>query len=378
MKGIAHFMSGVAVASFCPWAVAAAQNGNPAFFIFGAVAGIFPDTIDFKFYRFFYPHDVYVELEPNQIDPQPIADAVAAAISEAADTGKAVRLKLSTIQLSADNWRQYRVKIDADAGEVRAQFGPVVSTGQVPLPSTLPDVRPVAVAKFSAPVSLPGESVYTVDVFDGPSFKFTGSAAHEKPVGLMRRLLVIGYWLFGKTDAGPDGSSVEPNNQQPITNNHLSENQGFAKGAVDVDFLPWHRNGSHSFIVGALWAGIASCWSWRAGVVVFGAYAVHIIEDQLGHMGSNLFFPFTKRRTSGLKIMHAGDVLPNFGTVWFCCLLIFWNMYAAIPDPLYHITFFRLILTGMIIPFAIFGAVHWMLIRADKDRPEYVVTEWSV
>jgi membrane-bound metal-dependent hydrolase YbcI (DUF457 family) len=311
MKGIAHFISGVAVASFCPWAVDAAQKGNPAFFILGAVAGILPDTVDFKFYRFFYPHDVYVEPDPNRLDPQPIANAVAAAISEAAETGKAVRLKLSTIQLQADNWRQYCVMIDSGAGEVRVQFGPVVSIGQVPQPGTPPVNGSVAAAKFSAPLLPPGESVYTVDVFDGPSFKFTRNGA----------------------------------------------------GRIETDFLPWHRNGSHSFVVGALLAGFAFLWTWQAGVIVFGAYAVHIIEDQLGHMGSNLFFPFTKRRTPGLKIMHAGDAFPNFGTVWLCCLLIFWNVYAAIPDPLYHFTFLRLILTAMIIPFAIFGAVRRLLIR---------------
>lgn len=61
MKGFTHFMSGVAVASFGPWAIDAALAGNPIFFILGGACGILPDTLDFKFYRFFYHHDVYVE-----------------------------------------------------------------------------------------------------------------------------------------------------------------------------------------------------------------------------------------------------------------------------------------------------------------------------
>ncbi|MFA7368595.1 MAG: metal-dependent hydrolase [Kiritimatiellales bacterium] len=326
MKGIAHFISGVAAASFCPWAVEAAQNGNPAFFILGAVAGILPDTIDFKFYRYFYRHDVSIEPHPDRLDPQPVADAIAAAVSKTAATGKPVRLKLCTMQLSADNWRQYRVRIDPEAGEVRAQFGPVVSTGQVPQPGTLPADRAAAVAKFSVPVRQSYEPVYTVDIFDGPSF------------------------LFQRNESG----------------------------TVEIDFLPWHRNWSHSFTVAALLAGIASLWTWQAGAVVFGAYALHIIEDQLGHMGSNLFFPFTKKRTPGLKRMYSGDAFPNFGCVWLCCLLIFWNVYAAIPDPLYHFSFLRLMFYALIIPFAAFGVLRRLLVRADKGHPETPVTEWTV
>ena len=40
MKGFSHFMSGVAVASFGPWAIEAAQNGNPIFFVLGGACGI--------------------------------------------------------------------------------------------------------------------------------------------------------------------------------------------------------------------------------------------------------------------------------------------------------------------------------------------------
>ena len=326
MKGIAHFISGVAVASFCPWAVEAAQNGNPAFFILGAVAGILPDTIDFKFYRFFYHHEVSVEPDPNRLDPQPIADAVAAVVTEAVATGWPVRVKLATIRMGADNWRQYRVKIDPEAGEVRVQFGPIVSTGQVPQPGTLPVNRPVGLAKLSAPVLQSYEPTYTVDIFDGPSF------------------------LFKRAE----------------------------NGEIEMDFLPWHRNWSHSFTVAALLAGIASFWTWQAGVVIFGAYVVHIIEDQMGHMGSNLLFPFTKKRAPGLKIMRSGDAFPNFGCVWLCCLLIFSNLYAAIPELLYRFSFIRLILYAMVIPFAIFGVVRWFLVRADKGQPETLSTEWNV
>lgn len=326
MKGIAHFISGVTVASFCPWAIEAARNGNPAFFILGAAAGILPDTVDFKFYRFFYHHQIAVEPQPGDLDPQPIADAVARAVTEAAETGRPVRLKLSTLKMGADNWQQYRVRIDPDAGEVRAQFGPIVSTGQVPQPDTLPDPRPVGIASFSAPVSQSYEPVYTIDIFDGPSFMFTR----------------------GET------------------------------GRVEIDFLPWHRNWSHSLTVGALLAGLAAFWTWQASVVIFFAYVIHVIEDQMGHMGSNLFFPFTKKRAPGLKMMHSGDAFPNFAGVWLCCLLIFWNAYAAIPDPLYQFSFVRFMMTALVIPFILFGLLRKLLVRLDGGGTGTVPVDWDV
>ena len=325
MKGIAHFISGVAAASFCPWAVEAAQNGDPSYFILGAVAGILPDTVDFKFYRFFYKHDVRVEPRSDELDPQPVADAVAFAVSQAME-GTRTTLKLASIKMGADDWRQYRVKIDPEAGEVRVQFGPIVSTGQVPQPQTLPDPRPVGVASFSAPILQSYEPTYTIDIFDGPSFAF----------------------------------------------------QRTEEGQVEIDFLPWHRNWSHSLTVGAFLAGMASFWTWHAGVVIFAAYVIHVMEDQMGHMGSNLFFPFSKKRSAGLKLMHSGDAFPNFCGVWLCCVFIFWNVYAAIDNPLYHFNFFQFLMTAMIIPFAIFGALRWLLTRADKGYPDTLSTEWNV
>lgn len=325
MKGIAHFISGVAVASFCPWAIAAAQEGNPAYFILGAVAGILPDTIDFKFYRFFYHHDIQVEPRPDQLDPQPIADAVAKAVSLTAGEKRAT-LKLSTARLSADNWRQYRVKIHPEIREVRVQFGPIVSTGQIPQPDSLPEPRPIGVAKFDAPILQNYESIYTVDIFDGPSFAFQENKA----------------------------------------------------GQVEIDFLPWHRNWSHSLAVGLVLAAIACLWTWKAGVVIAGAYLIHLIEDQMGHMGSNILFPFTKKRLPGFKLMHSSDAFPNFSGVWLCCLLIFWNIYAANESSLYHFGFVRFIMTAMIIPFAIFGFIRWLVMLPDRNCPKDIPIGWDL
>ena len=136
MKGFSHFMSGVAVASFGPWAIDAALRGNPVFFILGGAAGILPDTLDFKFYRFFYEHDVYVTPDPKDPDPTKIAEEVARAIRMGIDEKRYIRLKLGSIRLGADFWQQYSVTIDNDAKEIVCRLGPVVNTGQVPVEGT--------------------------------------------------------------------------------------------------------------------------------------------------------------------------------------------------------------------------------------------------
>ena len=87
MKGFSHFMSGVAVASFCPWSIDAALQGNPLFFVLGGACGILPDTLDFKVYRFFYKHDIYITPDPGNPDPQYIADEMARAMDLAITDG---------------------------------------------------------------------------------------------------------------------------------------------------------------------------------------------------------------------------------------------------------------------------------------------------
>ena len=70
MKGITHFAAGVAVASCFPQAVQAGTEGSPLYFILGGAAGLIADTLDFKFFRFVYRHDLEVIPDPLRPDPQ--------------------------------------------------------------------------------------------------------------------------------------------------------------------------------------------------------------------------------------------------------------------------------------------------------------------
>ena len=323
MKGFSHFMSGVAVASFGPWAIDAALNGNPLFFVLGGACGILPDTLDFKFYRFFYEHDVYVTPDPKSPDPQYVADEYARAVALAVDEKRYVRVKLVSIRLGADFWQQYVVKIDNEKMEVLVKFGPVVNTGQVPVEGTENRYPTVARAKLKAKVIQTYDAGMKVDIFDGPT------------IGL-----------------------------KPMDN-----------GDLDLEFLPWHREWSHSLTVGAMLgvlvgvlAYFVSGWAaaWQSFVTIAACYGVHVVEDQLGHMGSNIFYPITKLRTPGLHWMHSGDGMPNFLTVWICCLLIFWNLYRGQPAMTYHFGFVHLMMVGLVVPGLVFGALRWVLNRGQK------------
>ncbi len=328
MKGIAHFITGVAAASFFPWSVEAALEGNPLYFVLGGAFGLLPDTVDFKFYRFFYRHDVYIEPRAEDSDPQPIADQLAGAIERAFRERRTVRVKLSTIRRGADAWQQYQVRFDPAAGEVAVRFGPLVNTGQVPLPGSAPKSPRIGRARLAAPVMQTYDAVTTVDIFDGPTF------------------------------------ALEPD----------------AQGRVRLHFLPWHRNWSHSIVVGALLALAAwPLWTWRASLVILAGYAGHLLEDQLGFMGSNLFFPFTRRRFSGAHTMRSGDALPNFLAVWTCCLLIFWNLYRRMPDPDFRFGFFQLFFYAGALPL-LAALILLRLVRPRRPKrtePLDLSKEWG-
>jgi hypothetical protein len=281
MKGIAHFVAGVAAASCVPEAVrAAAEDGNPTYFILGGVFGLLPDTIDFKFSRYFYRHDIEVTPDPIAPDAQLIADTVAAAINRAHASGESVRVKLNTIPVGLDQWQQYEVSFDVAARTVAARYGPVVDTGQNLIPGSTPPPDAEAVAPVNCEVKIEYLSSTQIDIFDGPVF------------------------------------SMDPTDD----------------GRVSPGFIPWHRAWSHSLVIGVLFGLIGGVvWDIWATVVIVGASAMHALFDQLGYMGSALFYPFQSRRMSGMKLMHSGEALANLTAVWGCCLLVFWNLWRATP-----------------------------------------------
>ncbi len=121
---------------------------------------------------------------------------------------------------------------------------------------------------------------------------------------------------------------------------------------VRSEFLPWHRTWSHSLPL-AVAVGLlaALCWGWLAGAVAALGFATHVLEDQLGHLGSNLFWPFTRKRGSGLKLMHSVDAIPNMLTVWLALAILLINLDRA--NAVQHIDTDAFVLFGMALPSAL-------------------------
>ena len=311
MKGISHFAVGVALASCFPEAVRAGAAGNPLYFILGGVFGLLPDTLDFKLYRYFVKHDIEVVPDPLKPDPQMIADAMALAVNRAFDTGKPVRIKLDTVHLGADRWQQYEVRFDVPGKRVAASYGPVVDTGRNPIPGTEPKKRKTASASLLCGIKLEYEATTAIDILDGPMFE------------------------------------MEPAKD----------------GYVVPRFIPWHRQWSHGLAL-ALLFGLAGALLWNvlAGVIMCGACLAHALVDQLGFMGNNFLFPFRKRRSEGLKLVHSDESLPNFSAVWLSCLLIFWNLYSALPWSIPAFNMAKLFFYGALLP----GAAGWLFLRRSS------------
>src|SRR5512137_553989 len=110
MKGIAHFLSGIAAASFIPSVVQQSAQGAWLLALAGACA-LLPDTLDFKFGRFLErPDDV---IDPGlRPDAQSIADRIAAAADAAFQAGRPCTVQLHTVRLGADAWQQYSIRFD--------------------------------------------------------------------------------------------------------------------------------------------------------------------------------------------------------------------------------------------------------------------------
>lgn len=279
MKGFTHFVSALAAATCFPEVVRAAAEGA----VWPALAGIaamLPDVLDFRLARWLEQPDRAFDTDRDPPDPAAIAQAVVEAIAAARESPRPVRLMLHTLRLGPDAWRCYSLRFDPPGGTLTVTVGPVVTTGGRPYPGTLPEGGPARVS-LPAPIRYDYDLEITVDIFSGPSLAF--------------------------------------------------EREG---GAVRITFLPWHRAWSHSLLLAAgMGLGVGGIWGFWPGLMVGLGYTLHILEDQLGRMGCNLFWPLTRRRIRGLGWFHSGDPWPNFMVVWTSVVLLLWNLdrHAAAP-----------------------------------------------
>jgi hypothetical protein len=289
VKGIAHFATGVAIATFFPAIVHGAAQNLGFGPVLGGLAGLIPDTLDFKFGRYVYRLDD--EIDPAKIanksgqpDPQAIAERIAAAMNRAYEEGKEARIQLHTIRLGADLWRQWSVAFDLECSQVVVRIGPVVTTGQVPFSGSEISGLRAGRAQVNARILPTYDAEIKIDVFSGPALAF--------------------------------------------------ERAGTVGDPIEVTFLPWHRAWSHSLLLVLLLGAIGFLVAPAYGLAMALAALAHILEDQLGFMGSNLLFPITRRRTTGLKWISSGDAIPNFLTVWISLATIVLNLDRFSTTPI--------------------------------------------
>jgi membrane-bound metal-dependent hydrolase YbcI (DUF457 family) len=325
MKGIAHFASGLAVATFFPEIVYGASQNLSLAPLLGGVAGLLPDTLDFKVVRYFSRLDE--EIDPATItdgagrpDPQAIAERIAGAMNRALDSGEQVDVHLHTLKLAVDLWQQYSVAFDLAKSQVVVRVGPAVTTGGIPVARGDPGngtSGPVeGRAQVRAPILHTYDGEITIDIFSGPSLTF--------------------------------------------------ERTG---DKVQVTFLRWHRAWSHSLfmalVVGAAGLLIAPV----VGLVMALATLTHAAQDQMGYMGCNWLFPLTRERTMGLRFMRSGDAIPNFLTVWVSLAIILLNLDRFSTAPSIPVVPYLL---GMVVVPCLFllGLAAWTQLRAPSAPRE--------
>ncbi len=278
MKGFTHFVTGLAVTSFFPWAVQAAVDGNPLYFIIGGTCALLPDTLDFRIIRYFYQHDIEVTPDPLRPDMQMVADAIAQSID--AIKRNPLRIRLNTIRISLDSWQRYRISINPQQQQVSVYLEEIIDTGGNPIDNPAPTIAKTAYATFQQPVSLEYTASFCVEMFDGPHIELAPSP----------------------------------------------------HGDIHIRFIPWHREYTHSLCASTTVALVAACFgAWQAALIGWCAHASHAMLDQLGYMGSNLLWPLSQKRFPGLKLQHAASAFWNLAAVWTAVALIFMNLHSHTP-----------------------------------------------
>ncbi len=119
MKGIAHFLTGIALATFFPEVVHEAESGS-LLPVLGGLGALIPDVLDFKFVQFWEDYDF--EIDPgSEPDADAIAEVIVNAIHTAHATSQPMHLIAHTIRLRADLWRRYTIAFYPEEGEIDSQ-----------------------------------------------------------------------------------------------------------------------------------------------------------------------------------------------------------------------------------------------------------------
>lgn len=297
MKGIAHFATGLCLASFVPGALDPGSLLIPL----GGACGMLPDTLDFRIERFIERRDADIAPDLFGDDPQAMAEATARQIRLAAQEGRPRRVQFHPTRRGLIDWVLYSVQFDAARGEVVIAF----------------DDGRRGRAQAGA-LAYGYDGAIRIETLGGPSFKFERARTGEA-------------------------------------------------GLIDVEFLPWHRARTHSLLL-ALAVGVACAAAFgpAAGLAAGLGYGAHVLEDQLGYMGSNLWWPLSRGRSTGLRLLHAADPPANLAAVWLSLSVLLLNMDRASPLPLLAVGPF--LAFAVALPFALLASLQARKVRDRHAR----------
>jgi len=108
---------------------------------------------------------------------------------------------------------------------------------------------------------------------------------------------------------------------------------------------------------------------WVYGVIMAGSGIVHVLEDQTGFMGSNLFYPFTKERSSGMQWFHSGHAIANFATFWLAVSFIAFNLNRYTPGgKVWDVSALNFWLYVFIIPISLVFMARLLWKRPEKAQ----------
>lgn len=368
MKGLTHFISGIAAATFIPVVVRMSISSrmdvdgaaSSLILVLAGMFGIMPDTLDFKFGQFFSKAEFVVDPDPINPDPQKMADMFAQAVDKAVESRKEVKIQFFPIQLGANRWRQYCLKFEEKKFYI--QINEIVSTSQIPVPQTAPKTNRVGTAVLSRRLKPVSDSSDWLNSMIRRLRKMIKKEEKIKTVVKPSTIDILSSTMFG-LELQSDGE-------------------------IYFNWLPWHRTWSHSYILGAILAipiavialamGLSPWWLYPA--VAFIGFATHITEDMTGHIGGSLLWPFLKPRTEGLELFKASDPSTNFSVIFTSFVLIIWNLDrfttkhitgaadSAWTSPVFLILF-------LVFPLAFYFTVIRLIKKRIKKSKEIVFTE---
>ncbi|MEO0254684.1 MAG: metal-dependent hydrolase [candidate division WOR-3 bacterium] len=307
MKGITHFTFGLALSTFFPDLLKSAADKGTLDLVWGGIGGYLPDFLDFKIYRFLEKWDFEFEPDPEGKDPEEIINIFEKALKTAWEEKREVRIKLHTLLIGPDLWRRYGIILDEENKRITAYYGPKVNTSQIPVPLEQEERR-----EKSKEFEIPFEYKYreiTVDIFSGPSIAFI-----------------------------PEDDKIK------------------------IVFIPWHREWTHGFLPATLFSFLLGLFLYlikspfyiQNSLIFFIGFMSHGFLDQLGYMGVNFFWPFTKKRIPGFGLAESINPMINFITIWFSVSLIIFNIIRFTPSESYSVNpYIFFLISGVLIPFSL-------------------------